>query len=94
MDHIFNFSVNFDLPSIGLASTDPGAILFEAYLKHSRKDYTFYDYIKCLGENMKSAVNQCLHIAAQSQDIEIQKAFLKVFDITWLNSTKISEVLL
>ena len=73
-----------DLPNLGLASTDPGAILVEAYMKLCRNDYNFYDYIKCIGENMKDAVDQCLSIALEHQDAQIQKLFLKVVIELWI----------
>ena len=77
---MFRPTTIIDLPSLGLNSTEPVSLLYEAHKRHSRNDFTFYDYIKCLNDDqcMKGAVDKCLEIASNAQNPEIQKEFLKV----------------
>uniref|UniRef100_A0A915DEZ6 Vacuolar protein sorting-associated protein 16 homolog n=1 Tax=Ditylenchus dipsaci TaxID=166011 RepID=A0A915DEZ6_9BILA len=63
----------------GLASADPGALLFEASQKLQQQEHTFYEFIKLIGgeKQMREAVDKCLQTAAHHFNSQVQKDILR-----------------
>lgn len=63
--------------TLGLASAEPGAILFEASEKLQRGSHGVYDYIRLIENLLQKGVHQCLMAAAHQFDSGLQKRLLK-----------------
>ncbi|KAL3982294.1 Vps16 N-terminal region family protein [Acanthocheilonema viteae] len=62
---------------LGVASPEPGAILYEASEKLIEGTYGVYEYIHMIEDQMDKAVQQCLVSAAHQFDTVLQKKMLK-----------------
>ncbi|MCP9265930.1 Vacuolar protein sorting-associated protein 16-like protein [Dirofilaria immitis] len=62
---------------LGVASSEPGAILYEASEKLIQGAYGVHEYIHMIEDQMENAVQQCLVAAAHQFDIILQKKMLK-----------------
>uniref|UniRef100_A0A8R1Y1P4 Vacuolar protein sorting-associated protein 16 homolog n=2 Tax=Onchocerca TaxID=6281 RepID=A0A8R1Y1P4_ONCVO len=62
---------------LGVASPEPGAILYEASEKLIKGTYGVYEYIHMIEDQMEKAVQQCLVAAAHQFDTTLQKKMLK-----------------
>ncbi|VDP16867.1 unnamed protein product [Onchocerca flexuosa] len=62
---------------LGVASSEPGAILYEASEKLIEGTYGVYEYIHMIEDQMEKAVQQCLVAAAHQFDTTLQKKMLK-----------------
>ena len=63
---------------LGVASSEPGALLFEASLKLEARHPQAYEYIQLIGDRMSEAIDQCLLAGAQQFDAAEQKSFARV----------------
>lgn len=61
----------------GIASTEPGAILYEASEKLQRGSSGVYEYVHIIENSLDKGVHQCLMAAAHQFDIATQKKLLK-----------------
>ncbi|VDN34903.1 unnamed protein product, partial [Gongylonema pulchrum] len=62
---------------LGVASAEPGAILYEASEKLREGATGVYEYIRMIEDQMEKAVRQCLLAAAHQFSIDSQKKLLK-----------------
>ncbi|VIO86876.1 Uncharacterized protein BM_BM18160 [Brugia malayi] len=62
---------------LGVASPEPGAILYEASEKLIEGTYGVYEYINMIEDQMEKAVQQCLLAAAHQFDTISQKKMLR-----------------
>uniref|UniRef100_A0A915PN14 Vacuolar protein sorting-associated protein 16 homolog n=1 Tax=Setaria digitata TaxID=48799 RepID=A0A915PN14_9BILA len=62
---------------LGVASPEPGAILYEASEKLIEGTYGVYEYLHMIEDQMEKAVQQCLIAAAHQFDTALQKKMLK-----------------
>lgn len=73
---------------LGVASTHPGAFLYEASLKLIERSHLVYECIKLIGDRMQEAIDQCLMCAAHHFDVSVQKSALRVSLLTsFINKT-------
>lgn len=62
---------------LGIASSEPGAILYEASEKLRKGSHGVYSYFKMIEQQFDKAVRQCLFAAAHQFDHSMQKRLLK-----------------
>uniref|UniRef100_A0A1I7VGH0 Vacuolar protein sorting-associated protein 16 homolog n=1 Tax=Loa loa TaxID=7209 RepID=A0A1I7VGH0_LOALO len=62
---------------LGVASPEPGAILYEASEKLIEGTYGVYEYINMIEDQMEKAIQQCLFAAAHQFDTILQKKMLR-----------------
>ncbi|VDK46335.1 unnamed protein product [Anisakis simplex] len=62
---------------LGIASSEPGAILYEASEKLSKGSHGVYNYFKMIETQLDKAVHQCLFAAAHQFDHSMQKRLLR-----------------
>ncbi|VDM37328.1 unnamed protein product [Toxocara canis] len=62
---------------LGIASSEPGAILYEASEKLCKGSHGVYNYFKMIEQQFDKAVRQCLFAAAHQFDHCMQKRLLK-----------------